>query len=170
TPPPVAPPAPRVIVKPRVEILPGAGTERSIDWEQWVGQRGLLIVGVLALLATGGFFLNYAIQHGWIPPLLRASGAVLAGGALAGAYLAPIFLRGPAPEPEKFLAYMAVIGAIWLVLSQRVHWRATFNSALFGFFLIPAALIANDLNSAAGVNYAVLGTSLALLATRPKSV
>src|SRR5213079_3258229 len=77
-----APPAPRVIVKPRVEILPGAGTERSIDWEQWVGQRGLLIVGVLALLATGGFLLNYAIQHGWIAPLVRASGAVVAGAAL----------------------------------------------------------------------------------------
>src|SRR5205814_6391337 len=101
---------------------------------------------------------------------IRHAVEALAIWALAGAYLAPIFLRGPAPEPEKFLAYMAVIGAIWLVLAQRVHWRATFNSALFGVFLIPAALIANDLNSAAGVNYAVLGTSLALLATHPKSV
>jgi len=236
-PPPPPPPAiPRVAVRPKVD--------GGLDWEQWVGQRGLLIVGVLALLATGGFFLNYAIQHGWIPPVVRATGAVVAGAALAvwgdhlirrgmlrygatiiggggglvylgiwaaagpyglvgrqvgvmllaatgglvaafavrhavealaiwalaGAYLAPIFLRGPAPEAEKFLAYMAVIGTIWLILAQRVHWRATFNSALFGFFLIPALLIPSDMNSTAGANYAVLGAVLALLATNPKTV
>jgi len=234
-------PPPPVVVRPKPEIL-AAPPERVIDWEQWVGQRGLLIVGVLALLATGGFFLNYAIQHGWIPPLVRASGAVAAGAllavwgdrlvrrgmlrygaaiiggggglvylgvwaaagpyglvgrqvgvmllaltggivvalairhtvealaiwALAGAYLAPIFLAGPVPEPEKFLAYMAVVGTIWMILAQRVHWRATFNSALFGFFLIPAVLIPRDLNSTVGVNYAVLGAVVALLATNPQ--
>src|ERR1043166_7545426 len=70
---PAAPVAPRVMVKPKVEIPPSGGpSDRGIDFEQWVGQRGLLIVGVLALLATGGFFLNYAILHGWIPPVVRA--------------------------------------------------------------------------------------------------
>ena len=235
--------APRAVVPRKVEILPSA-SQPGIDWEQWVGQRGLLIVGVLALLATGGFFLNYAIQHGWIAPLVRASGAVVAGTALvvwgdrlvrrgggltrygaaiigggggliylgvwaaaglyglvnrqvgvvllaatsgvvvalairhsvealaiwalAGAYLAPIFLAGPVPEPEKFLAYMAVGGTIFLILAQRVNWRATFNSALFGFFLIPAALIPHDLNSTVGLNYVALGAVVALLATNPK--
>ncbi len=53
------------------------------DLEQWVGQRGLLIVGVLALLATGGFFLNYAFERGWIPEWLRATAAVAAGLAVA---------------------------------------------------------------------------------------
>ena len=230
---PAAPP-PRALVPRKIEI----------DWEQWVGQRGLLIVGVLALLATGGFFLNYAIQHGWIPPLVRASGTVVAGAALAvwgdrlirrgggmlrygaaiiggggglvylgvwaaaglyglvsrqvgvillaatsgvvvalairhsvealaiwalaGAYLAPIFLAGPVPEPEKFLAYMAVGGTIWMILAERVNWRTTFNCALFGFFLIPAALIPRDLNSTVGLNYAALGAVVALLATNPK--
>jgi len=240
-----APTAPRVVVKPKVDIPPGGGgSDGVIDWEQWIGQRGLLIVGVLALLATGGFFLNYAIQHGWIPPVVRASSEILGGAALAvwgdrlvrrgllrygaaiigggggliylgiwaaagpyelvgrqigiillaatsglivalairhtvealaiwalaGAYLAPIFLRGPAPEPEKFLAYLAVIGAIWLILAQRIHWRATFNSALFGFFLIPAALLANAMSSPAGVNYVVFGMVLAVLATHPQAV
>lgn len=48
-----------------------------------MGQRGLLAVGVVALLATGGFFLNYAFEHGWIPPWLRVVGAVAAGVAVA---------------------------------------------------------------------------------------
>src|SRR5206468_10647739 len=174
---------PRVVVRPKVEITPGP-PDRVVDWEQWIGQRGLLVVGVLALLATGGFFLNYAIQHGWIAPIVRASGAVavgialaiwgdhlvrrgmlrygaaiIGGGgglvylgiwaaagpyalvsreigvlllattsgvvvamavqhsvealaiwALAGAYLAPLFLASADPSPAKFLAYTAVVG------------------------------------------------------------
>jgi len=238
------PAAPRVVVRHKIETrdaapaapaAPGA----SIDWEQWVGQRGLLIVGVLALLATGGFFLNYAIQHGWIPPVVRAAGAIAAGAALAvwgdrlvrrgmlrygaaiiggggglvylgvwaaggpyglvgrqvgvlllaatsgivvalairhgvealaiwalaGAYLAPIFLAGPVPEPVKFIAYMAVVGTSWLLLSARVNWRATFDIALFGFYMLPGLLIANVLSSTTGVHYGVLGAVVALLAT-----
>lgn len=244
--PPLAPPAPapRVVVKPRIEIKPPLSqypSDRGIDWEQWVGQRGLLVVGVLALLATGGFFLNYAIQHGWIPPIVRASGAVVAGAALAvwgdrlvrrgmlrygaaiiggggglvylgiwaaagpyglverevgvlllavasgavvglairhnveglaiwalaGAYLAPIFLHGAEPAVPQFLSYLAVIGTSWLLLAERVGWRATFDVALFGFFLLPATLISQDMNSTIGVNYAVLGAVVTLLATGP---
>src|SRR5204862_178570 len=72
--------SPRVVVRPRVEITPAPPTpDRVVDWEQWIGQRGLLVVGVLALLATGGFFLNYAIQHGGIAPNLSASGALAVG-------------------------------------------------------------------------------------------
>ena len=41
------------------------------------------MIGVLALLATGGFFLNYAFERGWIPPWLRVLGAVGAGVAVA---------------------------------------------------------------------------------------
>ena len=48
-----------------------------------MGQRGLLVIGVFALLATGGFFLNYAFERGWIPPLLRVVMAVGAGIAIA---------------------------------------------------------------------------------------
>lgn len=213
-----------------------------MDWEQWIGQRGLLVVGVLALLATGGFFLNYAIQHGWIAPIVRASGAVavgvalaiwgdhlvrrgmlrygaaiIGGGgglvylgiwaaagpyalvsreigvlllaatsgvvvamavqhsvealaiwALAGAYLAPLFLASADPSPAKFLAYTAVVGTSLMVLSERMSWRAAFNTALFGFFLLPAALIAKDLTTTVGLNYGVLGAVVALLATGTK--
>lgn len=49
------------------------------DLEQWFGQRGLLAVGVLALLTAAAFFLKYAFDRGWIPPLLRSLGAIAAG-------------------------------------------------------------------------------------------
>lgn len=53
------------------------------DLEQWFGQRGLLAVGVAALLIAAAFFLKYAFDRGWISPLFRAIGAVVAGIAVA---------------------------------------------------------------------------------------
>ena len=53
------------------------------DLEQWFGQRGLLIVGVLALLMAAGFFLKYAIERGWIAPIVRSLLAIAAGIGLA---------------------------------------------------------------------------------------
>jgi uncharacterized membrane protein len=53
------------------------------DLEQWFGQRGLLIVGVLALLTAAGFFLKYAIDRGWIAPTVRSLLAIAAGIGLA---------------------------------------------------------------------------------------
>jgi len=53
------------------------------DLEQWFGQRGLLVVGVLALLTAAGFFLKYAIDRGWIAPVVRSLLAIAAGVGLA---------------------------------------------------------------------------------------
>lgn len=55
----------------------------ATDFEQWFGQRGLLAVGVIALLTAAAFFLKYAIDRGWIAPLLRALLAIVAGIAVA---------------------------------------------------------------------------------------
>src|SRR6266566_9067608 len=59
-PPAVAPPAAPIPRRhePRSYSPPPAAAP---DLEQWFGQRGLLIVGVLALLTATGFFLKYAI-------------------------------------------------------------------------------------------------------------
>lgn len=53
------------------------------DLEQWFGQRGLLAIGVAALLIAAAFFLKYAFDRGWIPPIARSVGAIVAGIAIA---------------------------------------------------------------------------------------
>jgi uncharacterized membrane protein len=78
---PVAPPAPAPPPPPTPRTPRAART--PTDLEQLIGQRGLLIVGVLALIATAGFFLKYAFERGWISPELRVVGGVAAGVAIA---------------------------------------------------------------------------------------
>src|SRR5437867_9784157 len=77
---------PRPQVTPVVHAaIPGApaAARGGGDLEQWFGQRGLLAVGVAALLIAATLFLKYAFDRGWISPLLRAIGAVVAGIAVA---------------------------------------------------------------------------------------
>ena len=77
--PPEPPPARRAAVAPDTPVEHDADESGTNDLEQWVGQRGLLIVGVVALVAAGGFFLKYAFDRGWISPWLRVGGAAIAG-------------------------------------------------------------------------------------------
>jgi len=68
------------VVHAPVPDTPGAARG---DLEQWFGQRGLLAVGVAALLIAAALFLKYAFDRGWISPLLRSIGAVALGLAVA---------------------------------------------------------------------------------------
>jgi uncharacterized membrane protein len=76
---PPAPPAPRPAPLPKPQI----SAPQSTDLEQWFGQRGLLAVGVAALLVAAAFFLKYAFDRGWISPLLRSLLAIVSGIAVA---------------------------------------------------------------------------------------
>jgi uncharacterized membrane protein len=213
------------------------------DLEQWFGQRGLLIVGVLALLTATGFFLKYAIERGWIPPVARSLLAVAAGTALAtwgegrirsglrrygaamigaggglaylglwaaagpyglverrlgvlllaactvvvilvalrheieglaiwalaGAYLAPILLAPPVPNPEAFLGYLEVIGLGTGLLAYTMTWRRTFDLALLGYFLLALAGATAALETALGCWFLAAGALLTLHVTRRRA-
>jgi uncharacterized membrane protein len=76
---PMSPPAPPVKIAPHPRVQQDADRSNANDLEQWVGQRGLLVVGVVALVAAGGFFLKYAFDRGWISPWFRVVGAAVAG-------------------------------------------------------------------------------------------
>jgi uncharacterized membrane protein len=213
------------------------------DLEQWFGQRGLLIVGVLALLTAAGFFLKYAIDRGWIAPTVRSLIAIVAGiglaawgearirgglrrygaamigaggglaylglwaaagpyglierrigvlllaactivvillalrheieglaiWALAGAYLAPILLPPPTPNPEAFLGYLEVIGLGTGLLAYTMTWRRTYNLALAGYFLLAAGAAGRALTSALGCWFLAAGALLTLHVTRRRA-
>src|SRR5256885_14366443 len=75
-------PAKAPVIRPLAPI-PETAAAHDTDLEQWFGQRGLLAVGVAALLIAAAFFLKYAIDRGWIAPLVRSLGAILAGVGIA---------------------------------------------------------------------------------------
>jgi uncharacterized membrane protein len=70
SPPPVPPIPPVRPLRPPV---------RQPAYEQWIGQRGLLAVGVFALILAAGYLLKLSFDRGWISPAMRCAGGVLAG-------------------------------------------------------------------------------------------
>ncbi len=76
--PPPVPPHPNPMFplpKPPQLSLPG-GTEA------WLGQRGLLAIGVFALLLAAGYLLKLSFDRGWVSPLVRCVSGTLAGAGL----------------------------------------------------------------------------------------
>lgn len=212
---------------------------RATDLEQWFGQRGLLAVGVAALLIAAALFLKYAFDRGWIPPLLRSLLAIAAGigvaawgherigrdmrrygaaligaggglvylglwaaagrygllerrigilllaattvavtllalhheieglaiWALGGAYLAPLLLPPPVPNPEAFLGYLEVIGLGTGILAYSMRWRRTFDLALFGYLVLAALGASPALETPTGCWLVAAGALLTLHVT-----
>lgn len=61
------PPRPRPIPA----APPSADIPRTVLSEVRIGQRWLLLLGVVAVLAGLGYFFKYSMEHGWVPPVLR---------------------------------------------------------------------------------------------------
>jgi uncharacterized membrane protein len=113
------PPVPPVPVRPPP---PASTLRRSPRFEQWIGQRGLLAVGVFALILAAGYLLKLSFDRGWISPAMRCVGGVIAGlgvGAL-GWRLQPRY--------RTYGAALIGCGAAIIYLSV---WAA---ARLYGFF------------------------------------
>jgi uncharacterized membrane protein len=75
--PPVPPPEPR---RPPPPSPPRARWGLSpLLSEQWLGQRGLLAVGVVFVVLAAGYLLKLSFDRGWISPLVRCVGGAMAG-------------------------------------------------------------------------------------------
>lgn len=123
--PPAAPPeAPRPDLRAAARTPPATevGSTVTSDLETWIGQRGLLAVGVVALIGAGGFFLTYAFERGWIPPVLRASGAVVSGMVLA--------LAGDRLVRHGLRRYGAALAGAGGALAYLGFWAAAASYAL----------------------------------------
>jgi uncharacterized membrane protein len=93
-PPPPRPPPPREEPvcqpppRPKVEPLPELPSRQPVPamlTEAKIGQRGLLVVGIIILVLGIGYFLQYSFQQGWVSPWLRVVMAYMAGVALLAA-------------------------------------------------------------------------------------
>ena len=165
-PPPLEParPAPPL---PRQPI----STTVGID-EQWIGQRGLLAVGVVALLMATGYLLKLSFERGWISPVMRCVGGALLGcvvgaigwrlhqryrtygAALMGCGAGIIYLSVWAAcrlyeviPPTTGVVGLALVSVALAVIAYAIDVEALGMTAALGAFMAPVLLGQNQANS-----------------------
>ena len=184
----------RVVSGPAID-RPGGSTSESADLltpafdsptsssdhhlEQWLGQRGLLAVGVTALVLAVAYFLRLAFDRGWISPMLRCVGGTGLGavvGALGwrferrglrrygagvmGAGAAIIYLAvwaaarlyGLVP-PFTGLAGLALVSVALAVIAYAIDIEALGATAVLGAFLAPVVIGSDDASPTALLIY-----------------
>lgn len=163
-----AEPADRPVIRPRpvsAEMLAeppgreaggGPARPRGVDLEEWLGQRGLLAVGVVALILAAGYLLKLSFERGWITPLMRCVGGVVVGGALG--------VLG-----HRLLPRLRTYGAALIGCGAGIMYLAVWAAARLYEFLPPVsgvlalALISASLAMiAAGIGVQALGATAAV--------
>lgn len=145
------PPLPRerrvdeAVPPPRATPVPA---QAGVDWERFLGVRGAAIVGGIALVLAGIFFVQVAIERGWLGPAERDTLALVSG-ILGLAAHRPLLARG-------YRALGESIGGAGAVLVYGAAWAA---SRLHGLVPVWLALV---------LMAATTGTAL-LLAMRSRS-
>jgi uncharacterized membrane protein len=81
---PVAPVRPAEPVPVPAPARPASRPKSRLTSEQWIGQRGLLAVGVAALITAMGYLLKLSFDRNWITPVMRCVGGVAAGVIVGG--------------------------------------------------------------------------------------
>ena len=124
--------------------------------EQWIGQRVLLAVGVVALILAAGYLLRLSFDRGWISPVMRCI-----GGALSGIVVGAVGWRLQ-PRYRTYGAALVGCGAAIIYLSvwsaARLYGVLPPATALFALALVSVALAM----IAYAINVEALGTTAAL--------
>jgi uncharacterized membrane protein len=60
-----------------------APSPTTLFTEEWLGQKGLLAVGVIFLVLAAGYLLKLSFDRGWVSPAARCAGGALAGFVVA---------------------------------------------------------------------------------------
>ena len=160
--------------------------------ERWIGQRGLLAVGVVALLMATGYLLKLSFERGWIPPVMRCVGGALLGGvvgaigwrlhgryrtygaALVGCGAGIIYLSVWAAcrlyeviPPTTGIVGLALVSVALAVIAYAIDVEALGITAALGAFMAPVLLGQDDANANLLLLYlASMAGGLGLVAAR----
>ncbi|MCB9628076.1 MAG: DUF2339 domain-containing protein [Sandaracinaceae bacterium] len=134
--------------------------------EEWLGVRGIALLGALTLVVAGVYFFRYSVEHGLITPAMRVILGVLVGlvcvgvsekplrarhallaNFIAGAGVAILYLASWSsgglyelvPRPVAF-ALMAVTTAVCCALAVRHRALSIAMFGLLGGFITPISL------------------------------
>jgi len=124
--------------------------------EQWIGQRVLLAVGVVALILAAGYLLRLSFDRGWISPVMRCI-----GGAFGGVIVGAVGWRLQ-PRYRTYGAALIGCGAAIIYLSvwaaARLYGVLPPTTGIVGLALVSVALAM----IAYAINVEALGTTAAL--------
>ncbi len=128
----------------------------TLSSEQWIGQRVLLAVGVVALILAAGYLLRLSFDRGWISPFMRC-----VGGALSGVAVGAVGWRLH-PRYRTYGAALIGCGAAIIYLSvwaaARLYDVLPPTAGIVGLALVSIALAM----IAYAINVEALGTTAAL--------
>jgi uncharacterized membrane protein len=147
---------PRPVASPPLRRPVAPPTDSPLNPEQWIGQRLLLAIGVVALILAAGYLLRLSFDRGWISPVMRC-----VGGTCAGAIVGAIGWRLQ-PRYRTYGAALIGCGAAIIYLSvwaaARLYGVLPPTTGILGLALVSIALAM----IAYAVNVEALGTTAAL--------
>ena len=78
------PPAPPRPPRPPRPATPSEPPKPPIEWEQWLGVRGVAVLGGIVLSLAALYFVRYSIDQGWLSPVVRVALLLISGIAALG--------------------------------------------------------------------------------------
>jgi uncharacterized membrane protein len=132
-PPPPPPPAPEPVIPP-----PPRPRRPPFDWEKLIGVKLFSWLGGIALVIAALFFLQLAVQNGWLRPAVRAVIGIATGAAL----IAVCELK--VARPYKFTAnamHGAGIAILYATLfATYALWHLASATVVFGGMILVTAV------------------------------